>query len=308
MLTLLCCCGIAASAWAQAPAPANTPVVEFESALDTFFHESNGTLRLDTYVVAFLPQGPVKGEVAVMNSARKVVARFPFLAEAKARQGVFGRVQVQGPAEVKLTEPGLYNLIFVVAGKPVTSLAFVLHAIPSADEFNPQTTYRFEGLWSRFAHLTMRTAGEQQIPQLNLWVGQADLGKGKTKDQFHAELLRDGKLVAHSKRYHGHITPGRYQRTQIILHHPHDDKQSATAKAFALTDWLVDGPYELRLTRQSDEQVIRRFTFEVTQGKFKPHPRTDANVEPRFEHIVPRVARKGTNIFEMTEAIWLESK
>ena len=288
-------------------ARANAPAVEWESAMDTFFHADNGTVRLGDYVIAFAPDGEIKGEVAVLGPDRKVRARFPFLAEPRVRSDVFARVGVQGPAEVQLTEPGIYNLIFVVAGKPVTSLPFVLKAGPAGDAFKPARTFVFDGPWRNWAHLTMRDFKGQQVPQLSFWVGGPDLPKDAKKDMFQATLYRDGKPVANTRKTQGNIAPGHYKRATIDLFHPHADKEP-NPKPFVLGDWLVDGPHELRVTRQSDGATLRSFTFTVADGKVTPHPRTALDFEPHVNHITPRVAKKNVNVFEMTEAIWIEGK
>ena len=288
-------------------ARANAPAVEWESAMDTFFHADNGTVRLGDYVIAFAPDGEIKGEVAVLGPDKKVRARFPFFAEPRARSGVFARVDVQGPAEVQLTEPGIYNLIFVVAGKPVTIFPFVMNAGSSGDPFNPGKTFVFDGLWRNWAHLTMRELNTQPVPRLSFWVGGLDLPKDAKQDMFQATLYRDGKPVANTRKSQGNIEAGHYKRTTIDLFHPHADRE-ANPKPYLLSDWLVDGPHEVRVTRRSDDKTLRSFTFTVADGKITPHPRTALDFDPHLNHITPRVAKKGVNVFQMTEAIWIESK
>ncbi len=287
----------------------HAPAVEWETILDTFFHNDNGTIRLDSYVIAFAPEGELKAEVVIMGDDRKIRARFPFHSEANVRDGAFAKAGVQGPAEVQLTEPGLYNLIFVVNGKPATAFAFTLKdADTGDDELNPKQAYHFDGLWRQFAHLTMRNFKDEQIPELSFWVGGLDLPAGAKKGMYRAALLRDGKEVAHSKTNLGNIAPGHYKRTKIDLWHPHETKTAANAKPFTSTDWLaVDGKHELRITRD-DGQTIRTFPVEVTGGKFQKLPQTALTHDPAVAYIVPRVAKKNVNVFEMTEAIWLQGK
>jgi hypothetical protein len=302
-------CGLAVPTAALSQA-AHAPAVEWESILDTFFHNDNGTIRLDQYVIAFAPESELKAEVVVMGEDRKVRARFPFHTDVSVRDGAFARARVQGPAEVQLKEPGLYNLIFTVNGKPATAFAFQLKDAGSGgDELNPTKAFHFDGLWRQYAHLTMRTFKDQQIPELTFWVGGLDLPAGAKKGMYRVALLRDGKEVAHSKTGVGNIAPGHFKRTKIDLWHPHEDKATANAKAFALTDWLgADGKHELRVTRKEDGETIRTFPFEVAGGNIKPLPQTELKHEPAVAYIVPRVGKKNVNVFEMTEAIWLQGK
>lgn len=292
------------SAHAQQQQPP-TPVVEFESALDTPFFDQSGVVRFDTYVIAFAPEGTIQGEAVVLGTDKQPMARFPFFAEYKAREGVFGKVQVQGPAEVQLSDPGIYNLVFLVDGKPVTRLPFAVEVKTGDDPFNPQKTYKIVGLWDQFAHLTMNTVKDTPIPQVNFWIGGNDLPAGAAKDMFSASLYRDGALVAHSRKTQGHIAPGHYKRTNITLFQPHDEK-NANPESFPLADWQADGTYELRITRSSDGAVLRNFRYTAANGKIQPMPRTEMNYDPRLDYITPRVVKKGTNVFEMTEAIWLD--
>jgi len=285
------------------------PVFEMESALDTFFNPATGTLRLGDYTVAFAPDGAFRGEAAVVNAAGRTVARFPFFDDYKARATVFGRVQIKGPAEVQLSEPGDYNLIFLVAGKPVTRIAFALKAGTGGnDPYNPARTFVLDGPWRKLAHVTTKPARDQLIPYVTLWVGGPDLAAGAKQDMFTATLYRDGGAVARTKKAQGHIAAGHFKRTELTLFHPHEDRQAHAARAFTSTDWLVNGPHELRLTRQSDGAVLRSFAFTVAGNAIVPPKRTQLGYEPRLDFIPPRVAKKGANIFEVIEAIWLEQR
>ena len=309
---LLSCGAILACAFAVAPRSAGQnpgPVFEFESALDTFFNPATGTLRLGDYTVAFAPEGAFRGEAAVVNASGKTVARFPFFDEYRARAAVFGRVQIKGPAEVQLTEPGDYNLIFLVAGKPVTRVAFALKAGAGGnDPYNPTRTFVLDGPWRKLAHVTTKSAGNQLIPYVTLWVGGPDLAAGTKQDMFAATLYRDGKVVAGTKKAQGHIGAGHFKRAEFTLFHPHEDRQAHAAKAFTSTDWLVNGPHELRVTRQSDGAVLRSFAFTVAGTGITPLARTQLGFEPRLNFILPRVAKKGSNVFEVIEAVWLEQR
>ncbi len=294
----------ASAARGQSP----SSVVAFETVLDTPFHVETGTVRLSEYVIAFAPEGAMAGEAAVLDARGEVIARFPFLSEYRARSGVFGRAQVQGPAEVPLTEPGQYILAFAVGSQPVTRMAFALETATSGnDPFDTKKTYRFVGPWRKLAYLTMATYKDKPLPELSLWLGGPDLPAGAAKDTYQARLYRAGELVAHSKLDQGHIAAGHYKRTKITLYHPHERRASANAPPFMLSDWLVDGPHELRVHRGSDDAPVRSFAFEVAGGAIQPPARTKHGYQPRVDYIAPRVTRKHTNTFEMIEAVWLES-
>jgi hypothetical protein len=288
--------------------PAHPPAVDLEAMLDTFFNNSNGIMRFDEYVIAFAPPGSITGKVVVMNEARRVVAEFPFFQEYRNTDGVFARAAVQGPADITLSEPGTYNLLFTVGGTPVSRLPFVVQKSVGGDPLNPKTSYRLRGLWSQMGHLTMRTARDQQIPVLSLWLGSNDLPEGAARGMFTARLFRGGRLVATSKRSQGEIFAGHYKRTTIDLYHPHEERQAQNAQPFTLADWTQSGSYELRISRQSDDALLRSFPYTAAGGAIVPLPQTALSHEPTLDYITPRIARKNTNTFEIIETIWLRSK
>ncbi len=293
---------LAAPVRAQTPAPA----FELESVLDTFFNPATGMVRFGDYTVAFAPEGPFRAQAAVVDAAGRSLATFPFFPEFRARAAVFGRAQVQGPADFTLPGPGSYRLVFSVAGRPATQLGFEVAAIASGDPYNPGRTFTVTGPWTRYAHVTLRAGrAQEEIPYVTFWVGGADLPAGARQDMFAAALVRNGQVVARSKKAQGHIAGGHFKRAEITLFHPHEDRQAHAARSFTRADWMADGTQELRITRQSDSAVLRTFRFDVKQGKFQPHPRTRLGHAPAVDFIVPRVARKGSNVFEMIEAHWL---
>lgn len=302
---------VAASLTLPSPAatqpPAHPPAIDLESMLDTFFHNENGLMRFDEYVIAFAPAGGIDGKVVLMNEARRVIAEFPFFREYRNTDGVFARAAVQGPADLQLSEPGAHTLQFVVGGTPVSRLPFVVDKSVGGDPLNPKTTFRLRGPWSNMGHLTMRTAREQQIPVLSFWVGSADLPDGAARGMFTAQLFRNGQLVATSKRSQGEIFAGHYKRTTIDLYRPHQQRQEQNAEVFAFADWVVNGSYELRISRQSDNAVLRSFRY-TADGAIRPLPQTELSHTPTLDYITPRIARKNTNTFEIIEAIWLMSK
>jgi hypothetical protein len=308
-LVVLLVLAVATSSAHRVSAQAPTPVFEFESALDTFFDGRTGTLRFGDYTVAFAPEGPFRGEAAVVNSEGQTVARMPFHEEYKLRAGVFGRVAIQGPGEVKLAQPGVYNLIFLVDRKPVTRVAFAMRELTGGDDpFNPQRTFVFEGLWPRFAHVTYKTLREQPVPNFTFWVGQPDLPPGSSRDMYSVALVRDGEEIARTKKAQGHIAAGHYKRTEFALFFPHEDRQAHAARPFMATDLLVDGEHELRVVRQSDGKLLRTFVFTVADGAIVPLERTGLAYQPRLDYIAPRVAKKNVNVFDVQEAVWLEAR
>ena len=285
------------------------PTFDFEKVLNTYFDDESGLISFQDYRVIFAPEGAFNGQVAVLNSANKIVASFHFYKEYRPKNGIYARVQVQTPADVTLTKPDVYTLVYVVDGKPVTRLPVRLELVSAGDDpFNSRKIYRFDGYWRTFAFITMGTFKGEKFPLLNYWLGGKDLAEGKSSGRPFVTLYLDGKMVAHSKKTQGHFMTGHFKHAEINLYHPHEPGKEYNAKPFLLNDWLVDGNYEIRVTRQSDGAMIRSFDFKVINGKFEEHPRTKIGYQPQTDYIAPRVQKKGSTALELTEAIWIEDR
>jgi len=293
---------------AGGPAAAqNAPVVAFDSLLNTYFDASNGTVAFESYDFAFAPDEPLNAQVALVDSSNTVLAAFPFFDTYRVRNGVFGRALVQGTPAYQLTEPGIYNIVVLVDGKPVSRLGVALVQTSAGDDpFKPQKTYRFDGLWRSHAYFTMTDSGEKKIPKLNLWVGSIDLPQGKARDAFGATLLRDGERVAHTKEDLGFLAAGHFDWQRIGFFHPHERKNAANARAFTATDLVVDGSYVIEVKRASDGKLLRSYDFQAAGGKLVPLPETQFGFQPGIDYLLPRTVNRGSSDYEFVEAFWIK--
>jgi hypothetical protein len=312
MLVTLLCLTAAASAigLTSTTTSAPPPAFVYDSILNTYFDDESGLIRISNIDLAFAPEGEINAAVAVVNSDNTVVKSYKFYAEPRWRIGVFAHLSEVGPADITLTEPGVYNIVFLIDGKPVTRLPVVLEQTSEGDDpFDPKKTYRFFGFWQLYGYLTMSEWKDKPVPELNLWLGGKDLPEGKDKDTYTATLKRDGEAVAHSKRTQGHFKDGHYERAKIKLYHPHTERESPNAMPFMLSDWTeTDGDYKLDITRKSDGKLIRSFTVTVKDEKIENLPATKLDFEPHIDYIVPRVLDRGAGQYGFLEAIWLISE
>ncbi len=303
--------GLLAAVSAATPAAAQKypPTLDFEHVLNTYFDDTSGLISFNSSRVIFAGEGAFEGLVAVLDQDGKIVATFPYHREYGTRNGVYAEVGAVTPADVTLTEPGLYTIVWMIDGQPATRLPVRLERMSGGDDpFAPGATYRFDGYWRTMAFLTMDTYSGERWPVLHYWLGGMDLAPGARTGSPFATLYRDGRAVAHSRRTEGHFREGHFDQTKATLFHPHPKGGEVNAEAFLLDDWLVDGTYELRVTRQSDGTTIRSFDFRVAGGELEPHPRTVLGHEPRTDYIAPRVQRKGSSSLELTEAIWIQDR
>lgn len=286
-----------------------SPTFDFESVLNTYFDDTSGLISFQGGRIIFAPDEPFKGQIAVLNSANEIVADFSFYEDYSVKNGVYAEATAITPADVKLTRPDLYTIVWLVDGKPVTRLPVRLEvASEGNDPFNPGKTYRFDGYWRTFAFLT-DISKPDDIPELHYWVGGKDLAPGKETGRPFVALYRDGEMVAHMKKQGpGHFRVGHFEQERTFLYHPHKRKESPNARYFQLKDWLVDGTYEIQVTREADGKMIRSFDFRVSGGKFEPHPRTKLGYQPQTDYIAPRVQKKGSTALELEEAFWIQDR
>ena len=305
-LVLSCLIGTAIAA----PQPAFT----YQSMLNAYFDDESGLISIRDIDLAFAPEGEINAAVAVVDSNNIVVKSYKFYPDPRWREGVFARLTEVGPADFELTEPGVYNIVYLIDGKPVSRLPVVLEQTGEGDDpFDPVKTYRFYGLWQVYGYLTMNTWKDEPFPEFHLWLGARDLPEGESKDRFHATLKRnaDGKdeVIAHSKETQGYFHDGHYEHTKISLYQPHTKREIPNAMPFMLDDWTEeDGDYTLEITRQSDDALIRSFKVTVKDGKIQNLPATALDTDPHIDYITPRVTVKGANMYGFVEAIWLKSE
>jgi hypothetical protein len=283
-------------------------VFDFQNIMDTYFDDTSGLISFGDYTVAFAPEGEFNGGVAVLNASGEIIGQHAFFPEYQNREGVFARVRAVGPADVALSEPGYYTIVFVVDRQPVTRFLVRLEESSGGDDpFNSEKTYRFDGYWRTLAYFTTDSYRDMPIPVLNLWMGGRDLVDGR-RDSFFVSLYRGRALLAHSKRTLTTIQPGHFRRTTVNLFHPHTQQQEANAPYFAMTDLLVDGEYEIRVTRASDSEPLRTYAFSVADGNVVELDRAALDYEPAVDVLLPRVLRSGATGLEMVEATWIQSQ
>ncbi|MBT8077536.1 MAG: hypothetical protein KJO31_03125 [Gammaproteobacteria bacterium] len=303
-LLVACVQGITLSSLASAQ---YAPAIDFESIMNGYFDDESGLINFTDYRVAFAPEAPFNGLVAVLDAEGTIVGQHKFFPDYANREGVFAVIRAVGPADVTLTTPGLYTIVFVVNNQPVTRFAVRLEETGSGDDpFDPVKKYGFDGYWRTMAHLTMKTWKDEQVPEITMWAGSKDLPAGKRQDMFVARLLRDGEMVAHSRETTGHIAQGHFEPKYVSMYHPHTRRQIPNAELFMLKDWQVDGAYEIEVIRQSDGKKIRSYDFDVVDGEIQSIPQSQLGYESATDFVLPRVLRKGGTALEMIEAIWIQ--
>ncbi len=295
-------------AGAQAQSPAYPVTFGMQSVLETYFGET-GIVSFGEYDAAFVPESGLNAEVVLADAEGTILARFPFHDSYRFTSQVFARIGVVGPADVQLTEPGVYNIFFLVDGEITTRMPFVLQtASDGSDPFDPEKTFTYGGFWQQLGYLTAPGSSGYQGPQFTFWTGGPDLADKATGEGYVAVLYQDDTILFHGQRTTGHIAPGAFARSSFVLFHPHGEGEEANARLFTAEDLAaLDGDYVLRVFRSSDNAPIRAFNLTVADGKLVQHPRAVLGYQPQMDFILPRVPHAGSSAYEMVEAIWFES-
>ncbi|MEZ5864957.1 MAG: hypothetical protein R3D25_13180 [Geminicoccaceae bacterium] len=249
-------------------------------------------------------------EVALADEAGNVLGRFPFHDSYRFQDKVFARIGVVGPADVQLDTPGVYNIFFLVDGEIATRLPFVLKAASDgSDPFDPEKTWTVDGFWRQLGYMTEQNSSAGPAPRFTFWTGGVDLPEGASGDGYVASLVRDGEVIAHSKRTTGHIPPGRFARTTFELFHPHGEKETPNAESHHPR--RHGGPARrralLRIFRRRQRAHHASSTLNMAGGTLQQHERAVLGYEPQMDFILPRVVRAGSNTYELVEATWFES-
>ena len=309
-ISILVLCFVAVLIARPSVAQENAPAVIFESMMDSYFGDDDGFVSFGDYDLVFAPDGPASAMVGVVDADGTVLTQHPVFPDYKIREGVFARMMVEGPADIQLTEPGTYALVFVVNGAPISRFPFILRQTGDGeDPYDPEKTYAFDGYWRTMAHITTSTFKDQPIPVFSIWLGGLDMPAPDTfQEYFTATLFHDGTLRAHNRQETSSYSNGHFDRQQVTLYQPHEPKQSPNAIPLTMKELLVDGAYTLEIARASDGAKLRTFQFSVADGKIQPLARTQLGFDPAMDFIVPRVTKKGSTAYEFVEAIWIGSE
>ncbi len=289
-----------------------SPAFLFEPMLDTYFDDQSGLIAFhgSGYDLAFPPDEPLNAVIAVVDDTDTVVQSFPFRTEYANRtdNGAIARAMLDGTAEITLTEPGVYNIVFMIDGALISRLPVALERVEVGDDpFEAETRYRYFGLWQRYAYLSMDTWRGQAWPALTFWAGMRDFVEEGSRLPVLVELHRDGELVAHSKPTEGTVPFEHYQRLESRLYHPHERKSAPNAEPFLAHDWTLDGDYTVTVSRQTDGQAIRRFAYTADNGDIQPLAEARIGHAPAIDYRPARVRNKSSTGYEFVEAIWIST-
>lgn len=284
------------------------PAITYETMLDNISVYESGEVSIGNFDLAFGPEEPLNVAAAVVDKTGTVIGSVPFAEFYGRRDGAFGRIKASASAPIMLAEPGLYAVVFVVDGTPVSRFPFLLKASEKSDDpfAGGGKKLSADGLWRQLGHITSGSYKNEPVVILTAWLGSQDLAKPDTHfEPILVTLKRDGELVAHSKRETAGFNNVFFERTAISLFEPHTEKESPNAIMLPMSALTADGTYEIDIGRTVDDTVIRHFTFTVSGGEIEPLPQTKLDFEQPLDMIIPRVRDGGG---DFVEATWISAK
>ena len=286
----------------------NKPAVEWRSLMNANFAPS-GVLLLDNTNLFFPPENLSEATLEVLRDG-EAVESFGFSTDYRKvdAQKVFANIAIAGMAQISFEQPGEYTLQFKINGEVATRFSFSATKEASDDPFHPASGVKVTGPWSRTAYLRPKAFKDKQALELVYWRGSLDLLPNSQQDHAQAQLVQDGKLIAHSKKKTSNLIADsrghHYEMGTLELYQPHEEDSAPNAVPFAMSQ-LDDGEYELNVLRLSDQSAFRQFAFSVAGGKIQHHARSALDYEPHHDLIVPRVLKEGTTMHEHEEVFWL---
>lgn len=290
------------------------PVIFGMQGLLATVMSDEGRVRLTEYDAAFLPEDrSTTSEAVIADADGRIVARHRLSQADQQRSGAFARVAVPGIPDIQLPGPGVYNLFLVHDGEIATRIPFIarLNGDGQDDPFaGGGARYVYDGLWRQLGFMTGPDGGEYAGPTFTFWAGDPDLADPAAGgDRFRAALYGGSSILFHSNRSAGFLETGRFSERHFTLFHPHAAGDEAQAEVMTMQDLaaLDDGEYVLRVFRESDGTVIRAFRIPLADGRVRQHERAEPGYEPRMDLILPRVFRRGSNVYDLVPAIWFET-
>ena len=159
-----------------------------------------------------------------------------------------------------LEEPGAYEIVYKANGEPFWMMPFQVSVDGGDDPYNPDPTFRLDGLWNDHAYILHDKGGEGAW-DFKLWIHSADFTRS---DRYNADepttlfVYPEGEstpaLLAESGK--SFINNGNWNRVDFRLHKRHRyDSAAQRWETLTYTNMdrlLPDGAYRIELTIGGD--------------------------------------------------------
>ncbi|MEM0962729.1 MAG: hypothetical protein AAGK21_09370 [Bacteroidota bacterium] len=159
------------------------------------------------------------------------------------------------PLGYELTEGGDYEIVYSVDGDPFWRMPFTVTKSGGDDPYNPDATYRLDGLWNDHAYVLHDKGGEGAW-DVKLWLHAADFTRSERYNpnvDSHLYIYREGESepTLQSSLGAGFINNGNWVRTDFRLQEKH--RYDSAAGTWEFTNYLdydrllPDGEYRIEV-------------------------------------------------------------
>jgi len=203
---------------------------------------------------------------------------------------------------VNLAEAGDYTIEFRNGGTPFSKFPFTIKKQTSGDEFNQTVTWDFITPVDRMGTLNYSNANNSSV-WLSAWMAPVR-DSIPMRSMATVKLTNNGTVIAHHVKYmFQEPYPKRYT---FQLTKPGGQGNAPFNKSDLLK---VSG--DVVGTIEVNGKRLRTFTWNVSGGQIKAHPRSASTFEPRTSYLLPRRlagAEAAYQFFHLEEQYWAESK
>ena len=239
----------------------------------------------------FAPQGDFEAQIIYRNG-RQIIDQLT--AKPSQRYGNMARLKWKRKTIPLGTESGPRSIEVLLGGKSVGKLDFTLTKSASSDPYDPKVSWLLGGPWSDLAYFTYPADDRnQQRINFHYWSNRGDLGGAK--GMIDVVMKRGNKVMGKTRS--SEASYDFYLHRDMPLKTP-------KGKPVMLPDLqALNGPFVIELSHKG--KVIKRFRGTIQNGKFKAHPRSVLNFQPRNQFLGARTLNEGGGQLDSLYYIWL---
>lgn len=166
--------------------------------------------------------------------------------------------------QIKLTEPGAYKIDFLIGEKKFYTMPFSVRILESADPFDGNKRYLFDGPWNDWGYLYYADADPSQNLVWKIWMREASFKQPRHKVSVDVVRDKDKKLICQSRQNTSKSFRNEWVRHSFDLVNP--PVKTSGGGYFKAQDLLsVDGGYTLTIKIDGVQYGV--WKFNITGGK-----------------------------------------
>lgn len=288
---------LAAAIALQTPSPTINPASVY--GLKTFATNPTFGIFPDGFQVGFPPATPEDLTMQVQKVGGSPIVSGGFYTSANNYPS-FHVLRFAPVPTIEIPEPGKYTIEFRNKTQKVSEFPIELVRKATGDEFNPTVFWDYKTPVDKMGGIYFENTRPDASVYVMAWIAPRREGISATTPAT-VTLSHNGKDVAEGKG----LTFHEFQNARRIL------RLNSTQKIgkFTQTD-LRKLSGNVVLTIKAGPKVIRKFSWTITGGQFKLHPKSASDYSPRTGYYVPRFlagSTEGFSNFTLCEFHWSDS-